>query len=154
MTAQHDPFLITVSDRVYQVLLAAYPRRFRRTYRDEIARFFRDCCREAYRSRGLRGICGAWGKGMLDLCTNVPREHVVKLSAGQEPAAQPTRSCSGCYSEVQPDWHVCRICGTVLNEATLHVTRPKNTDADEPTTGEQIGKMFNTPLRAQPWSDH
>ena len=127
MTAQNDPLPITVSYRVYQVLLAAYPRRFRRAYRDEIARFFRDYCREAYRSGGLRGLSGAWGKGLLDLCTNVPREHVVQLTGSGEPAIQPTRSCSGCYSEVPPDGHVCRICGTVLHEATTHVTRPKNT---------------------------
>jgi hypothetical protein len=103
MTAQNDPLLITASSRVYEVLLAAYPRRFRRAYRAEIARCFRDCCREVYRSGGLGGLYGAWGRALLDLGTNVPREHVAQLTGGGDSAVEPTRSCSGCYSEVQSE---------------------------------------------------
>ncbi len=32
------------------------PRRFQRAYRNEVARLFRDCCREAYRTQRLRGV--------------------------------------------------------------------------------------------------
>jgi hypothetical protein len=145
MTAPDDPLLITVSCRVYRVLLAAYPRRFRRVYRDEIARCFRDFCREVYRSGGLRGLSGAWGKGVLDLYTNIPREHMVQLTGSGGPAIQPTRSCSGCYSEVQPDWQVCRICGTVLNEATTHVTRPKHTVEEYERLRRFLGGIGSVP---------
>jgi hypothetical protein len=55
--------LITLSYRAYRVLLTAYPPRFGRAYGDEIAQLVRDYCREAYRSRGLPGLLGAWGPG-------------------------------------------------------------------------------------------
>jgi hypothetical protein len=78
---------------------------------------------EACRPCGLRGLCGVWGRALLHLCINVPREHVVQLVGRQEPAILHARSCSGCYSEVDPAWRVCPICGTVLNESTTRVTR-------------------------------
>jgi hypothetical protein len=124
MTAQNDPRLITVSYRVYRVLLAAYPRQFRRAYRDEVSQLFRDCCREAQHRRGTRGVLYIWGRALLDLGVNVPREHIVQLTTRQVPPVEQTRSCSSCYSEVGPEWTVCKICGTVLNEGTTHASRP------------------------------
>jgi hypothetical protein len=65
-----------------------------------------------------------WGRGLGDLCLNVPREHLLQRVAGHDLGAAPTRSCSSCYSEIQADWQVCKVCGMYLNDATMHDTRP------------------------------
>jgi hypothetical protein len=106
------------------------PRRFQRAYRNEVARLCRDCCREAYRTLRLRGLPHVWGRALLDLCVNVPREHVVQLATRQEPPVTHTRSCSCCYSELKSQWTICKICGTVLNDSTTHASRPSS-EVDE-----------------------
>jgi hypothetical protein len=126
MTAPHDPRAIVTSYRVYRALLTIYPRRFRHAYQDEVAQLFRDCCREAQRSRGTRGLLHVWGRALLDLCANVPREHFAQLAGRREPAVEQTRSCSYCESEVEQGWTICKICGTVLNESTTHASRSRN----------------------------
>lgn len=122
MRTPRDPRPVVISDRIYRVLLRVYPRRFREKYREEMALVFRDSCRQTYVDLGPRGLLRVWAAAAFDLVKNAPEEHVVRLAHGEEPD-EPTRSCSGCYSVISPDWRVCKICGTVLNEATTHVTR-------------------------------
>jgi hypothetical protein len=143
MTLPSDPRSIVFAHRIYRVLLAAYPRRFRKEYQSEMALLFLDCCREAYRAGGRRGLPGVSGRALLDLMKNVPEEHVVQLTAG-ETLVEPTRSCSGCYSEVQPDWRSCKICGTYLHDATTHETHFSPTYREEIATGGFQG--VNRPL--------
>ncbi len=47
---------VSTSARLYRLLLVAYPARFRREYAEPMVQVFRDCCREAKRQRGARGI--------------------------------------------------------------------------------------------------
>lgn len=143
MHTPHDPRPVRISDRIYWVLLRAYPRRFRQEYREEMALVFRDSCRQTYVDMGTRGLLRLWTAAVVDLVKNAPEEHVVRLTRGQEPD-EPTLSCSGCYSIVSPDWHVCKICGTVLNAAPTHVTRaaPPAVSSD-PEGLERIRKQWS-----------
>jgi hypothetical protein len=141
MPIHHDPRSITISAGLYRALLRVYPRRFRAGYRDDMAQVFRDCCREAYREQGRVGLMHVWGLALLDLGKSAPKKHVTQLLDGSQKAAMTSRSCSGCYSEVEPDWRICRICGTVLNEGTTHPSRPRHNELDhmEILTRELIG---------------
>jgi hypothetical protein len=55
-----------------------------------------------------------------------------------------TRSCSGCYAIIAPDWRVCRVCGTVLIAGTTHETRE---DCRPIPTATVLGAL-NLPIRS------
>lgn len=69
------PRAVTLSERFYRLLLLAYPAEFRRTYAREMVQTFRDCCREALREQGGRGITRLWGLILYDLTTTACIEH-------------------------------------------------------------------------------
>ena len=54
------------SERVYEALLVAYPREFRREYGPHMAQAFRDLCREE-RQDGAYGLLRLWARTLLDL---------------------------------------------------------------------------------------
>jgi RNA polymerase subunit RPABC4/transcription elongation factor Spt4 len=124
----HNPRSFTLSAALYRALLRVYPRRFRAVYLDDMSQVFRDCCREAFREKGRVGVVHVWGLALLDLGKSAPKEHVTQSLDGSQKPAMTSRSCSGCYSEVEPDWRKCPICGTVLNEGTTHVTHRQPPD--------------------------
>lgn len=68
--------LMTISERVYRLLLLSYPAEFRRTYCREMIQTFRDCCREALQQHGQWGILHLWGLVLCDLVTTAFTEHV------------------------------------------------------------------------------
>jgi lipopolysaccharide/colanic/teichoic acid biosynthesis glycosyltransferase len=68
--------LLLGSDRVYRLLLAAYPPRFRQDYGAQMAQLFRDCCRDMYRERGTAGLLCLWGRTLGDLAVTAMKEHV------------------------------------------------------------------------------
>lgn len=55
--------------RVYRVLLAAYPREFRREYGRRMEQAFRDLCREERRKGERGGLVRLWVRTILDLGT-------------------------------------------------------------------------------------
>ena len=55
------------SERVYRVLLLAYPSGFRRDYGAEMVRAFGDLCREAKRRGGASGLVMVWVRAVPDL---------------------------------------------------------------------------------------
>lgn len=67
--------LLTISERLYRLLLLAYPAEFRRAYRREMIQTFRDCCREA-QQRGQWSMLRLWGLLLYDLVTTAFTEHV------------------------------------------------------------------------------
>jgi hypothetical protein len=123
MPTPSNPRAVVLSSLVYRGLLRAYPRRFQLQYREEMALVFRDCCRTAHRERGALGLVPVWGGALADLVKNAPGEHATRLIERSDAAGSVTRSCSGCYSEVEPDWRVCKVCGEPLVEGATHVTR-------------------------------
>jgi hypothetical protein len=58
----------SISQRVYEVLLMAYPREFRREYGPQMAQIFRDLCRDG-RQAGTSELAGLWVRTVLDLAT-------------------------------------------------------------------------------------
>jgi hypothetical protein len=74
---------VSRSRRAYGLLLAAYPREFRREYGREMALVFADRCREQARAgRGAAALARVWGEALLDLALNAPREHLGRLREG------------------------------------------------------------------------
>ena len=72
---------VSTSVRLYRLLLAAYPARFRREYAEPMAQVFRDCCREAARQRGARGIAWLWLASLRDLARTAFVERVSEVIA-------------------------------------------------------------------------
>ena len=64
---------VSTSARLYRLLLAAYPARFRREYAEPMVQAFRDCCRDAQR-RGVRELAQVWLLALRDLLATAPRE--------------------------------------------------------------------------------
>jgi hypothetical protein len=67
------------SRRVYALLLASYPRGFRREYGREMARVFADLCRE---SAGRASLARVWAGALADLALTAPRLRVEELLEG------------------------------------------------------------------------
>jgi hypothetical protein len=55
------------SERVYRVLMRAYPQEVRLRYAEEMVRYFGDLCREEWRSRGPMGVALLWARTLPDL---------------------------------------------------------------------------------------
>jgi hypothetical protein len=58
---------VCTSERLYRVLLVAYPRGFRREYGPQMRQVFRDLCREERRKKA--GLLRLWIRTVLDLAT-------------------------------------------------------------------------------------
>jgi Clp amino terminal domain, pathogenicity island component len=84
---RRTPRILRVSARGYCTLLYAYPRAFRRDYGAEMARLFRDTCRDAYRERGSRGVLRLWPAALGDLFLAAARERLAALPRPREIAA-------------------------------------------------------------------
>ena len=65
----HERF-VGASERAYRFLLRAYPRGLRDGYGDEMARCFRDLCREGLEDGGGLGLAALWARTLTELlCT-------------------------------------------------------------------------------------
>jgi hypothetical protein len=60
---------------LYRLILALYPRRFRREYGDDMLQLFRDMAREAWRERGLAGIAVVGLRTINDLALSVSEQY-------------------------------------------------------------------------------
>jgi hypothetical protein len=67
----------SLSRRAYALLLAAYPREFRREYAREMELVF-----DARRREGSATLARLWGEAVLDLALNVPRAYLERLRKG------------------------------------------------------------------------
>src|SRR6185369_7904385 len=65
--------------RLFQMVLFAYPRQFRHEYGTQMEQFFRDCYRVEKMTRGVVGVGGLWFHTLLDLVQAAPREHLENL---------------------------------------------------------------------------
>jgi hypothetical protein len=54
------PWLVACTVQAYQWLLLACPRDFRHAYGREMVLVFRQCCQDAYRQQGWRGVVALW----------------------------------------------------------------------------------------------
>ena len=65
----------TLSERLYRLLLLAYPAEFRHMYYQEMVQTFRECRRTALRQHGAWGMASLWNFLLRDLATTVVIEH-------------------------------------------------------------------------------
>jgi hypothetical protein len=69
---------ITISVKVYQALLVAYPTKFQQEYGSEMVEVFRDCCLRALRQGGTNGMVRLWALTLLDFLHSVVEQHLQK----------------------------------------------------------------------------
>ena len=69
---------VGASERAYRFLLRAYPRGLRDGYGDEMARCFRDLCREALEG-GLLGLAALWARALPELLCTALKERSTML---------------------------------------------------------------------------
>jgi serine/threonine protein phosphatase PrpC len=65
-----------LSERIYRLLLLAYPRAFREEYGSEMFLVFRDAYRETAHQQGTLGVLRLWGDFFWDFVKTVYIEHV------------------------------------------------------------------------------
>jgi hypothetical protein len=79
---------VATSERVYQSLLRGYPRELREEYGDEMARCFRDLCREALEDGGGLGLAALWARTLPEwLCTALKERSTLMASNAYRAAA-------------------------------------------------------------------
>ena len=69
---------IALSVKIYQLLLNAYPAKFRQEYSLEMTQVFQDCCLRAMRQSGMNGMVQLWFVTLLDLAQSLMTEHTQK----------------------------------------------------------------------------
>lgn len=67
---------LSVSERVYRLLLFIYPPSYRREYHDLMAQTYRDLCRSSYRQGGMAGLVAVWFRVLADLATSAVEQHI------------------------------------------------------------------------------
>lgn len=73
-----NPGLVALSLAAYQMLLFAYPGRFRSEYGPLMAQAFRDCCLRALRQEGPPGLLALWSLTLADWIKSVIEQHLLK----------------------------------------------------------------------------
>lgn len=73
---------MSLSKRLFQILLLAYPRDFRVAYGPEMTDFFRDCYRDTH-SRGLLTVTEFWLHVIVDVIRTAPLERLETLRKGE-----------------------------------------------------------------------
>src|SRR4028118_2091418 len=71
---------VGVSDRAYRSLLRAYPRGLRGEYGEEMARLFRDLCREGLEDGGGLGLAALWARTLPELLYSALKERSTMLA--------------------------------------------------------------------------
>ncbi len=74
---------ITISDRIYCLLLHAYPVSFRVAFGSRMAQVFRESCRDALHQRGLAGLLPLWFQALDDLLVNAFLERCLPMQRAQ-----------------------------------------------------------------------
>lgn len=85
------------SEGAYRVLLAAYPREFRREYGEPMVQFFRDRMRRD--GKGLRGLV-IWMQLLFDLAVSAVREHAGGLGMSMDRPVIETESLRKIYGSI------------------------------------------------------
>jgi len=71
---------VGTSERAYRALLRAYPRGLRDEYGDEMARCFRDLCREELEDGGGLGLAALWARTLPELVYTTLKERSTVLN--------------------------------------------------------------------------
>ena len=71
---------VGTSERAYRWLLRVYPRELRDGYGDEMARCFRDLCREELEDGGSLGLVALWARTLPELFYTALKERITMLN--------------------------------------------------------------------------
>ncbi len=71
--------ILSVSARVYRLLLFVYPAAYRREYGPPMIQVYRDLCRNSYQQRGMVGLLSLWLRLLADLLTSSIGQHLDSL---------------------------------------------------------------------------
>ena len=74
--------VLLVAERLYRILLFAYPVTHRREYGPLMAQLFRDLCRDFYRQKGFVGLVQFWSYVLTDTAVTATVEHFYTLYEG------------------------------------------------------------------------
>jgi hypothetical protein len=72
---------LRLANRIYQLLMFAYPSEFRRKYAAEMAIVFAEECKRGHQHSGPRGVALVWCATMHDLVVSICAEHVSQFLA-------------------------------------------------------------------------
>ena len=78
---------VGTSERAYRSLLRAYPRELRGEYGDEMARYFRNLCREKLENGGGLGLAALWARTLPELFYTALKERSTMLNRNAYRAA-------------------------------------------------------------------
>ena len=78
---------VGTTERAYRSLLRAYPRELRGEYGDEMARCFRDLCREKLEDGGGLGLAALWARTLPELFYTALKERSTMLNRNAYRAA-------------------------------------------------------------------
>ena len=106
---------IEISERVYRGMLRAYPEAYRREYAEEMARLFRDLCRDAAERRGTVGLLAVWAFVAGDLLGSLIREH------REEGRKAMNSLCRRLRSNPSKDWSPNAVLSSLLSLSALSV---------------------------------
>lgn len=70
---------VSLSSRLYRLLLAVYPTEFRQQYGREMQQVFRDLCCAEWGRRGLSGLVQLWLRTLVDLVRTGSGEQVMNI---------------------------------------------------------------------------
>ena len=70
---------LTLTDRVYRLMLFTYPASFRREFGVHMAQVHRDKCRMKITKQGFVGLCQIWFSTLWDWLTTVPEQHLEEV---------------------------------------------------------------------------
>jgi hypothetical protein len=76
----HERRAVGTSERAYRSLLRAYPRGLRDEYGDEMARCFRDLCREEMEDGVVLGLAALWARTLPELLYSALKERSTMLA--------------------------------------------------------------------------
>jgi hypothetical protein len=72
--------LLSISEKLYQLLMTSYPPHFRQTYGQDLAHVFQDLCRKTYQMQGAAGVLKLWPHTLFDLLASALQENLVERS--------------------------------------------------------------------------
>ena len=67
---------VSLSVRIYRLLLVAYPAKFNQEYGPHMLQVFGDYCAHVFRQNGAQGVFRLWAITLFDLVQSLIEEHL------------------------------------------------------------------------------
>lgn len=90
ISPQEQNRALSISDKLYELLLYLYPPEFRSVYAIDMVRTFRDCSRDAISQTGLNGLFWLWMSNLFDLLKTAFEQHFLESHEMNKSSQQTT----------------------------------------------------------------